>query len=75
MIVRDHLIKRRNLLHRRARIEPLACDWFACCIDARNEKQVIDDSGKPFAFTDRGFDDFAIVGRSAIARQSDLRFT
>src|SRR6266404_5865395 len=38
MILRDGLIKRRNFLHGRARIESLPRDRFARCVHSRDEK-------------------------------------
>src|SRR6266498_2780810 len=73
-IVRDRLIKRCNFLHGCARIESLSRDRFARCVHSRNEKQIIHDSGEPFAFANRGLDRFTVFGSRAIPRKSNLRF-
>src|SRR5205807_4231433 len=74
MILPDRLIERCNFLHCLARIESLSRDRLACCVHSRNEKQIVHDSGKSFAFTDGGFDSLAVLGRRALTREGNLCF-
>ena len=73
-IVRDRLIERCNFFYCRARVESRARNRFARGVHARDKKQIIHDSGEPFAFSDGGLNGLAILGSGAIACESDLRF-
>src|SRR6266576_4335380 len=74
VIVCDRLIKSRDFLDRGARIESLPRNRFASCVHPRDKKQIVHDSGEPFAFGNGGFDGLAIVGSGAISREGNLRF-
>ena len=67
-ILRDRSIKRRDFFQGRATIKLFPLDWFAGRVNPGDEKQIVNDSGQPFAFGDGGLDYFAILIGRAITR-------
>ena len=64
----DRLVIGSDFFDRGAPIKNRCSYLFIRRFGSRQKEQVIDDSGEPFAFADRGFDHFAIFLGGAITR-------